>query len=380
MRIGHYALAFCVLAGLGCKSPPERRPDPTTKPPIAISSTLGPAASARPSRAEVVAFEKQLQQTKLRPPARRIHHARIAFTRGAFAQLGDDALRIFALPDLRVLLTEPVQGPRAVLALPDGSLLAVDAKRLLRWEPGWRQVKSLPRPVLLPDVELYADAARSDWLWVFEPGQERSASRLNGYLLSKVGEPVPTPEQTIEVGPPGGVLGQTREGVWLYATAERAARFAPAGERLPALELQPAPPRDWVLPSLRVDQALWLSEAGELWRSQVSPSFRRLTQTTRPGTVFSAGVGDEGRLTALVIVTGDGPRFELELLDARLEPSGRVVLPADAPTGSEDWVAVVTANQQVVVNPRAPQVAVGGPARATIFDASGKVIFSIPSR
>lgn len=379
MRIGRFALAFCVL-GFGCKSPQEGRPAPAPSAPLAVRSAIAPASSVRRTPAEVVEFEKRLQQTKLRPPPRRTHQPGLAFARGAFAQLGEDALRIFALPDLRLLLSEPMEGPRAVLALPDGSLLAFDAKRLLRWQPGWKHVKSLPRPMLLPDVDLYADATRPDWLWVFEPGREASASRLNGYLLSKLGEVVPTPEQTIELGPPGGVLGLTREGVWIYASAGRAARFAPAGERLPSLELEPAPPRDWLLPSLRVDQALWVSQAGELWRSQVSPSFRRLSQTTLPGTVFSVGVGDEGRLTALVIVTGDGPRFELELLNSQLEPSGRVILPADAPTGSDDWVKVVTANQQVVVNPRAPQVAVGGPKRATIFDSSGNVVFSIPSR
>lgn len=330
----------------------------------------------------MAAFEKRLQQTKLRPPARRVHHARLAFGRGALAQLGDDALRIFADPGPRLLLTEPVEGPRAVLRLPDGSLLAADARRLLRWEPGWKQVKSSPRPMLLPDFELYADAVRSDWLWVFEPGHGGSPSRLNGYSLSKLEELVPTPEQTIELGAAGGVLGLTREGVWLYVTEGHVSRFAPAGGRLPSLAFEPSSVSrpDWVLPASRVDQSSWLSEGGELWRMQVSPSFQRLSKTTLSGSVFAVDVGDQGRLNALVVVTGDGPRFELALLDAQLRPSGRALLTAEAPTGDEDWVQVVTANQQVVVDPGRPRVAVGGPGRATIFDASAKVIFSIPSR
>jgi hypothetical protein len=134
------------------------------------------------------------------------------------------------------------------------------------------------------------------------------------------------------------------------------------------------------LPALRLDQSLWLSEAGELSRVQVSPSFRRLSTTRLAGAAFAADAGDQGRLTAVVSITGEGPRFELELFDAELERSARVVLPAETPTGTEDWVQVVTRNQQVVVSPRAPRVAVGGPGRAAIFDASGKVIFSIPSR
>jgi len=328
----------------------------------------------------MLAVEKRLQQTKLRLPARRVHHARVAFAKGVIAQLGDDALRIFSDAEPRLLLSEPVRGPRALLALPDGSLLAADAQRLMRWEPGWKSVKTLPRPLLLPDAELYADAARSDRLWVFEPAGEGSRSRLSGYLLGKSDAVIPTPEQSIELGPAGGVLGLSREGVWLYLTAGHAERFAPTGARLPPLELDREPLPGWVLPSLRVDHSSWLSEAGELWRTQVSPSFRRLDKTTLPGTAFSADVGDAGRLTAVVMITGDGPRFELQLLDARFQPSARVLLPADAPTGSDDWVQVVTSNQQVVASPRAPRVAVGGPARVTIFDARGQVIFSIPSR
>jgi len=56
-----------------------------------------------------------------------------------------------------------------------------------------------------------------------------------------------------------------------------------------------------------------------------------------------------------------------------------VVLPGDPPTGAEDWLKVVTENQSVAVAPREPRVAVGGPARVTIFDARGKQIFSISS-
>jgi hypothetical protein len=79
-------------------------------------------------------------------------------------------------------------------------------------------------------------------------------------------------------------------------------------------------------------------------------------------------------------VTGEGPRFELQLLDGELSQLGRVVLPAEAPTGTDDWVKVVTANQRVAVAPREPRVAVGGPERVTIYDARATPIFSIPSQ
>jgi hypothetical protein len=66
-------------------------------------------------------------------------------------------------------------------------------------------------------------------------------------------------------------------------------------------------------------------------------------------------------------------------LDQDLAPRGRAALSADEPTTGDDWVKVMTENLQVVVAPRASLVAVGGPTRVSIFDASAKPVFSIPS-
>jgi hypothetical protein len=57
-----------------------------------------------------------------------------------------------------------------------------------------------------------------------------------------------------------------------------------------------------------------------------------------------------------------------------------VPLPGDAPTGTDDWVKVVTENQAVAVAEHLSRVAVGGPARVTVFDGRAKQLFSIPSR
>jgi hypothetical protein len=340
-----------------------------------------PRAAPSAVTSAIVTLERRLQQGRLRLPAWRGHRARLAFGRGFFAQLGDDALRIYPDRQAQPSVVEPVQEPRAVLALADGSLLAVDARRLLSFQPGSTRVKALPRPVLLPDAELYADALRADTIWVFEPARGGAPAKLSSFVLGKSDTAVPLPEQSLELSTPSqGVLGVTGEGVWLYLTPGQAERLAPGGGRLPALKLDDAPLPAWVLPAPRIDHSLWLNEAGELWRVQVSPSFRRLERSAIPGRVFAADVGDRGRLFAAVSITAEGPRFELELLDARLATLARVVLPAEQPTGADDWVQVVTRDQELVVSPSAPRVAVGGPQRATIFDASGKVVFSIPSR
>lgn len=381
MRVRLGVSGLWLLGALSCKSASERRPPPA---PATAPVTLPLAPSSRPARpisSEVVAFEKGLQRSKLRVPGQRAHQPRLAFARGLFAQLGDDALSIFDADDPRRLLArEPVHGPRALLSLPDGALLAVDARRLLRWEPGWKHAKELPRPVLLPDSELYADAQRGDRFWVFDPARGSAPGSLRCFLIPKQDEFLPSPVQTIELAPTkAAVLGVTREGVWLYLTEGLAQRFAPGGARLPALSLDPGALPNWVLPAQRLDQSLWLSEKGELLRVQLGPRFVRLSSAKLSGTAFAADVGDEGRLIAVVVVTGEGPRFELELFDPELRRTARVLLPAEAPTGNDDWIRVVTGNQQLAVDPAASRVAVGGSTRASIFDAAGKLIFSIPS-
>jgi hypothetical protein len=95
---------------------------------------------------------------------------------------------------------------------------------------------------------------------------------------------------------------------------------------------------------------------------------------------FAAAVADEGRLLAIIAVVGEGPTFELRLFDEALSEQGRALLPAEPPTGRDDWVQVVTRNLHLSAAPRERLLAVGGPDRVLIFDARAKQVLSIPSR
>jgi hypothetical protein len=333
----------------------------------------------------VVELEKAVQAKKLPPPPRRTHVPSIAFGKGVLGQLTPDALRVFDEVDFRLLATEPLESPRALLALADGSLLAIGARGMLHWEREKKHAKSFPRPVLLPGVHVYADAQRGDRFWVVDvagkAGDSRGPGLLHGYSLEPNDAPLLLPEQTIELtSPRGGGFGVTREGTWLYATAGHGERFSPGGLRLSGLSLGDSALPTWLLPARRLDQSLWLQEGGEVSRVLVSPSYKRLAGTQLPGRVGDADTGDDGRLLAVVVVTGEGPRFELLLLNDQLGQLARLVLPSDEPTGDDDWARVVTENQSVAVAPHERRVAVGGPARVTIFDGEGKPLFSIPSR
>jgi hypothetical protein len=231
---------------------------------------------------------------------------------------------------------------------------------------------------------VYADAQRRDRIWVFDSGGSAALGppKLSSFLLVEGASSIALPEQTVELGSPrGGALGVTREGVWLYLTPRRGERLSPGGLRLPGITRPDDAVPALVLPARRLDQCLLLDEAGQLQRAFVGPPFKLLGAPVRlAGAPYSVAVGDEGRLVAASVVTGPGPRFELQLLDAELRTLAQVVLPSDPPSGADDWVRAVSQNQLVVASANRPLVAVGGPSRLSVLGADGRALFSIPSR
>jgi hypothetical protein len=383
------SLALAALAACKEQAPGEPSLDAVASALAASKNSMQTAApsksAARPVASEVLAFEKALRSRKLSLPPLREHVPQLAFGKGAIGQLTKDALRVFDTGDFQLLADVPLESPRAVVALADGALLAIGAKSVSRWERDKRHPTTLPRPMLLPGTQIYADAQQPDALWMFDNQRRKSVAAggatLQLYRLLPGAEAVPLPEQSIELGTPaGGTFGVTREGVWLYVTPGHGERLGPGGARLSKLSLGDAEVPTWVLPARRLDQSLWVTENGQVSRVLVSPSYKQLGTAKLDGRVVAVDVGDEGRLLAAVLVTEAGPRFELALLDQELASRGRVALPMEEPTADDDWVKTVTENQQVAVAARAGLVAVGGPRRLTIFDASGKPVFSIPSR
>lgn len=374
--------AVVALGTPGCERRPEQdrgEPAPARSAAPALS-TLRPW-QPRPIASEVVAVERALQARALRLALISAQEPRLVFGKGVLGRLGKNSLLVHALRDASLVVEAPLDGPRAVVALADGSLLAIGASAMLRVEPGKKPV-SLPKPVLLPGVELYADAVQADRIWTFEG--RRARPLLASYRLATAAQTQHTlllPEQAIELeAPSGGVFGTTREGVWLYFAAGKVERFGPGGARLSRLVAPEVATPFLILPTRRLDQSYLLKEDGRLTRALVSPLFRKLSELDLGLVPFAAGVADEGRLLAVVAVVGEGPRFELRLFDEALVPRGRAPLPADSPTGRDDWVQVVTRNLQLACAAREPLVAVGGPDRVLIFDAQGAQVLSIPSQ
>jgi hypothetical protein len=337
-----------------------------------------------PIASEARALARDIQASKLQLAPERSREPRITFGDGVVAQLTASELVVRSDTDFEVVLRRPLAGPRLVLPLADSSLLVVGARELLHFEPKNKRVKALARPVLLPGTELLPDAIAADRVWIFDPGGGQSAPTpptLSSVQLDPEAQGILLPSQTLELEPGGpGVLGATREGVWIHWAAKTAQRFGPGGARLPGLKLPELPKLLWALPARRLDQCYLFDEQGGVFKAVVSPTFRKLSGIQLQGQPLSADVGDEGRLLAVVVVAGAGPRFELQLFDADLKELARVPLPAEMPTGDEEWVRVVTENQGVSVASRRPLVALGGPARLLILDGHGKQIFPIPSQ
>lgn len=325
-------------------------------------------------------MERSLQTTRLTLPPRRRHLPQLAFGAGTLARLRDGDVQVLDDRSLDEVAVIALDRPRAVVGMADGALVAVGDGGLVRFERGKRVAPPGARPVLFPGAELYPDARSPDLLWVFDA--ESSPPNLRSYRLgaSSVGG-VLVPEQAIDLqSPRGGTLGVTREGVWLYLTPHRVERLAPSGLQLTPLVGGPASVPSWSLPTRRVDQSVWVDEAGNLTRALVSPVFKPLGAVSNPGSTYAAEAGYEGRLLALITVTGAGPRFELSLFDADLRELARARLPGEPPTGERDWLRVVTRNQELAVAPRSARVAVGGPDRLTIYDESAVATLSIPIR
>jgi hypothetical protein len=378
---------YLALAGLSaCETraeppPPRgesRAPQAGAQRIAALSAQLEPLPPPRPLSSAVVAVSRSLQATALRLAPAPGHAPRLVLGKGVLGQLTDDGLRVYSSRDASLLVSAPLEKPRALLTLADGALLALGAVAMLRVELG-HEPALLPKPVLLPGADVFADAVQPDRIWILE--SRRTPPQLSGYRLTKGSQGVLLPEQEIELeSPAGGVVGMTREGVWLYFTPGRAERFGPSGARLKGLTTSELVGPFFSLPTRRLDQQYFIDERGQLTRALVTPHFRKLSRHELGLAPLAAAVADEGRLLAIVAVVGEGPSFELRLFDEALSEQGRAVLPAEPPTGRDDWVQVVTRNLHLAAGAREPLVAVGGPDRALIFDARAKQVLSIPSR
>ncbi len=343
------SVLLAVLA-LGCaKRPAPARPAAsaalqTDEPPAAraIASVL---ASVH-ARISLAAPEWELQS--------------LCFGRHLLVRLLKDRVEVIALPELATAFETPLEGPRAVVEIAGGSVVAVGAKLALRLDAGAKAPVRLPVVPWLPGTLLFPERRDSNLLWTVQrAGKQFLRQRL-------VLDPTRAfdKELTLEAYD-GGPVTVLRDGAFFYRSTDGARRALPEGRPRPfASDFAP-----WrLLPGPRIDEAWAIAEDGriELW--QLAERLLVKARFAAGAPPFSAVANPE--YLALVVVEEPGVgerRFRLRVFHNDGTLALERELPAGPPEVGEDWTEIAVRDRHVALSETEPFVAVGGPGALEVF-------------
>jgi hypothetical protein len=353
-RVAYTALGivFCI----GCDREPVRR--------APAGPTASEVASARQAiAAKLVASalsEVRSQRISLSSPEWETQH--VAFGRRLFVRLGEDSLEAFALPSLASLFSAPLEGPRGVVELAGGSVLAIGERECLRVDPDAKIPVRLPRIFTTPGVTFLPERRDSSLVWALH----RAGGLLARHELVLDRELSLRDTITLE-GYDGGSVAAMKNGELLYRASDGIRLTVPEG-RPRRFRYDARPFR--LLPARRVDQAFAVSAAGDVELLQLGEGIlvrKRFALGAAPISVATSGdtlaavlvhEGGKDRTFSLRVFSSEGK----ELLSRELGPG--------APPEGEDWVARLVADHGVALSADDARVAVGGPRRLRVFSLS----------
>ncbi|MCC6213934.1 MAG: hypothetical protein IT376_03635 [Polyangiaceae bacterium] len=364
------------LVALGCERSPG---EPPTDPPRSVEGGVAARPDAALPEAGSAQALAEIRSGTLRVAPARTPAQVLALGRGRLARVTATGVEVHDLRvDAGASMEAPLAGARRVVALPDGALLALGRDASLWFDARGKAPVTVGRVSLFPEAVVHPDLADATRVWV-APGfgtalyeyaldPRRGALHLAGDLPLELADH------------DGRVLGATRDGTLLYSTAEglfrRGGRGRPARLVLEGLELG-AILR--VLPTTRVDRAVFVHADGRAVLAQVAPSFRALRTVALPGDVRDVASGGE-RLAVVHVEQGKGRPRVWHLAVIHLDGPGRldVALGEDGPDlASDDWEARVTADRNVVVSADGALVAVGGRGAVRVWSTeSGALVAS----
>lgn len=334
-----------------------------------VATPDAPAADAGAARALTEIRAGTLRVAPARSPAQLL-----AIGRGRLARItaGGVELRELGSSDAGAPAEVPLAGSRRVVALPDGSLLALGRDGSLWFGERRRAAVSVGRVSLFPEAVVLPDLADAARLWV-APG---FGATLFPYALDpKRGALHLAAEGALELPDHDGrALGVTRDGTMLFSVPDGLALRPPRG-RAASLKLAGVDVSALVrvLPAARVDQAVFVHADGRAVVAQVAPTPRVARTLQLPGEVRDVATGGD-RLAVVHVEQGKGrPRvWRLSVLDLE----GHALL--DAPLGEDgpdlagaDWEARVTGDRNVVVSGDGAHVAVGGRTSVAVWSVPG---------
>jgi hypothetical protein len=369
-------LLLSVVLGACDRDRPRRPPRPA-----------GPAASVaanpqwadggplpRPSAVPSALLELRARRLELTP--RSVPAERIAFGHGRLGQLTHDALVVRDSHGFQVVVELPVEAPRRLVGLGDGSLLAAGRERVLRLPKGATRPEEHGRVTLFADSTVLPDARDPQRLWVAHPGDRT----LYLHQLKAGGAAGMLPfDQLLPVeGCDGRGLTTLGDGSFACTTSAGLRHFWPEGKRVD-LSLPAARGAVWrLLPTSRIDQVWMAREQGKLDLYQLGTTaglLRTLALRDQP-----IDIAARGKSVAVVSVThppGEARRWSVVVLDEQGKELMQAAVPGTENVATDDWVAELLLNRGVVLSRDETEVAVGGPSSLTVWDiASGRQLFS----
>jgi hypothetical protein len=289
---------------------------------------------------------------------------RLAIGKKRLVWLGKGDYLSLALPSFEAE-THSLEGPRAALTLPGGSIVVVGERRTLRLDPGAKEATVLSRTPFLPGGELLPELRDSKKFWV----RQRATRSLVRYELS-LGPHLVLPNEGVLELPENAREAFTplRDGAWLYATEQGLERRLPEG-KAQRFALDPAKLPWRLLPGPRVDEVWSITPRGEVTLYRVLDRLYRVLEFESAAVPFDAAAS-ERRLALLGVEEGKGRRdFRLGVFDK----SGKLEL--DLPLGGEwaspddDWAARVL-DREIAISDELALVAVSEPSGLRVFELS----------
>lgn len=297
----------------------------------------------------------------------------IALGKGFVLQLGVGEAVARSSSDGSEITRVPMKAPRAVLALPAGSVLVAALDGSFRFDPGQKRAHAAPRLSLLPGFVLEARRDSQDAVWVLQA----PLKKLQRYsLVSQVGLGLES-ERTLS-DYDGGAFTTLRDGSLLYANGDALVHRIGSRESK-RLALPAGVGGAWRLTAAdRIDRAWLATASGDLVLLEVGARLR-VVDTLRTGLLpFDfAATGSRLALVSLSERPGEPRRFALTVYDREGSQLYSHALSVDEVTAEPDWAARVAANKELVIGEDPPRIAVGGPASLRVFDLeSGKALFA----
>ncbi len=364
-----FVLALVALAG-GCKDKPSL-PDRDQLPPRPTSSAQeSPLLRIDAGALDGGAARKvlsELRSDKLELAARRVPAERIAFVHHRLAMLTPDALVVRDTKTWKEIANVAAVEPRRVIGLADGSVLSASKDAVTVLAPRKNETTTTSRIPLFPESVLFPDLREKRRLWVlhgFDP-------TLYGYEIEDDGK-LNTLDFIELKDFDLRAFTALKDGSFLYTTKKGLRRFFPGGRSVQIA--LPEGPDVWrLLTTRRIDQVWIARDNGRFELLSIAGKGRVVRSLDLPS-AYDVATSDLA-IAILRLERGAGKkrRFSLRVVDA----DGKELMEQELPLGKaagegEDWVAKITKNRAVVLAPKEPLVAVGGPTWLSVWNFKTK--------